>query len=636
MKICLALAILLPYACSSLEDNDVSFPWSRRRRSLPVPGPKAETEHGMVQGITSKDLSVDSFLGIPYADPPLGDNRFRPPQPFTSPWAPNVRLADTLPQMCAQLALSKGQFFGSEDCLYLNVYRPHDSTNKSKIPVIVWIHGGGWAMGDSRKVAAGHLDAYDPTNIVSKHGHVFVGMNYRLATFGFWALPELATESGTTGNYGLQDQRAAMQWVQRNIEAFGGDASKVTIQGESAGAFSVVFHLVSPGSKGLFRGAIAESATDHKGCYFQNKTDSFELYNAISTQLGCPATGDRLACLRKVPTGDLMEYTSVSEMVKQYMARRQHKEIPSEVPDVNACPFYTFNPNGAVVDGSQEGLPDFPDKLLDAGHVNKVPLLMGTNVNEGALFGWIFPWLWGGDLYLPSPDKMSNVKTLLEWFLPKESDRAKALELYSGPEYEAGSVNEGTIERYDRIYRDSFFHCPTREMVTQWSKLGMSTHQYVFSFNERTNFTKTLHDFVDFHGMEVPLVFDNFIKTMGRTFLEPKRYQTMSDVMTCTWASFVKCQKPKCDSEPSLRHCEAVLNTVPEWPEFSAPNSRKYMSFKSHLSIENIKPTAVYPNDEFAPDNRCDFWKNVDWGWQNARRVPKSFQPTASDAAVIV
>merc|ERR1719197_1833081 len=144
------------------------------------------------------------------------------------------------------------------------------------------------------------IDLYDPTHIVEKHGHVFVGMNYRLASFGFWALPELAKEqkSGTTGNYGLLDQRAAMQWVQRNIESFGGDASKVTIQGESAGGTSVVFHLVSPGSKGLFRGAIAESATDHKGCYFQNKTDSFELYSAMSAQLGCNydanATGDRL------------------------------------------------------------------------------------------------------------------------------------------------------------------------------------------------------------------------------------------------------------------------------------------------------------------------------------------------------
>jgi len=279
----------------------------------------------------------------------------------------------------------------------------------------------------------------------------------------------------------------------------GGDATKVTIQGESAGAFSVVFHLVSPGSKGLFRGAIAESATDHKGCYFQNKTDAFELYSAWSANLGCNydanSTGARLACLRKLPTGDLM--LSVSEWIKQYLARHQHKAVPSEVPDVKACPFFPFNPNGAVVDGSEEGLPDWPDKLLDAGHVNKVPLLMGTNKNEGALFGWIFPCLWGGDLYLPFPKKMSSVETMLEWFLPKASDRAKALELYSGSEYEADSVNGGTIERYDRIYRDSFFHCPTREMVTQWSKLGMPTHQYVFSFNMRTNITKELHDFVD-------------------------------------------------------------------------------------------------------------------------------------------
>jgi len=257
----------------------------------------------------------------------------------------------------------------------------------------------------------------------------------------------------------------------------------------------------------------------------------------------------------------------------------------------------------------------------------------------GALFGWIFPFLWGGDLYLPSPKKMASFETLLEWFLPKASDRNKALELYSGPEYKtggSGSVNDGTIERYDRMYRDSFFHCPTREIVTQWSKLGLPTHQYVFSFNMRTNITRMLHDFVDMHGFELPMVFDNFIKGMGTVFLEPKRYQVMSDIMTCTWASFVKCQKPKCDSEPSLQHCKAVLDNVPEWPLFSAPDSRKYMSFKSNLSIEDIKATALYPEDEFAPDNRCDFWKSVDWSWQNARRVPRSFQPNASDVAIIV
>jgi carboxylesterase type B len=627
MNVYLGVAILIPLLCSSLEDSHVADAW-------PFHGPRVETEYGVVEGSTEK--GVDSFLSIPYAEAPVFSKRFLPPQPFNGRWAPKVRQAKKLPEMCAQLSLTKGQYFGSEDCLYLNVYRPHGSTNQSKIPVIVWIHGGGWFIGDSRKVAAGKLDAYNPHRIVSKHGHVFVGMNYRLASFGFWALPELAKEqkSGTTGNYGMLDQRAAMQWVQRNIEAFGGDASKVTIQGESAGAFSVVWHLVSPGSKGLFRGAIAESATDHKGCYFQNKTDAFGLYGAMSAQLGCNATGGRLACLRKLPTGDLM--ISAAEMIKQYMARHQHKAIPPEVPDVNACPFYPFNPNGAVVDGSAEGLPDFPDKLLEAGDVNKVPLLMGTNKNEGALFGWIFPFLWGGDLYLPFPKKMGPVETLLEWFLPNASHRAKALELYSGPEYEADSVNGGTIERYDRIYRDSFFHCPTREMLTQWSKLGMPTHQYVFSFNMRTNITKELHDFVDIHSLEIPLVFDNFINTMGNLFLEPRRYQTMSDVMTCTWASFVKCQKPKCDSEPSLKNCEKILDTVPEWPRFSAPDSRKYMSFKSHLSIESIKPTAVYPDDEFAPDNRCDFWKTVDWGWQNARRVPKSFQPKAFDAAMIV
>jgi len=219
--------------------------------------PKAETEHGVVEGSTNWAGTVESFQGIPFADPPVGENRFRPPQPFSQPWAPKIRQAKKLGPICAQMDLAGDHYSGSEDCLYLNVYRPQGVNNQSQIPVMIYIYGGGFVMGDSRHLASGMIDIYNPTNIVEKHGHVFVSMNYRLGGFGFWALPELAAEqkSGTTGNYGLIDQRAAMQWVQRNIQAFGGDPNKVTIQGESAGAFSVTWHLVSPGSKGLFHGA---------------------------------------------------------------------------------------------------------------------------------------------------------------------------------------------------------------------------------------------------------------------------------------------------------------------------------------------------------------------------------------------
>ena len=228
---------------------------------------------------------------------PVGENRLRPPQLFVDSWAPEVRKATKEGNTCGT----------SEDCLFLNVHRPAGADDGSDIPVIVWIHGGGYVSGDGLHIA-GHgknfLRLYDPTNLVERHGHVFVGLNYRLSGFGFLALPELAAENpeGVAGNMGLLDQRAALQWVQRNIRGFGGDPQKVTLQGESAGAMAVMFHLTSPGSKDLFHGAITESPTIRQGCYFQNKSDSFAFGREWTALRGCNSSGpELLTCLRQLP-----------------------------------------------------------------------------------------------------------------------------------------------------------------------------------------------------------------------------------------------------------------------------------------------------------------------------------------------
>jgi para-nitrobenzyl esterase len=558
--------------------------------------------------------AVDAFEGIPYAAAPVGEFRFRPPQPFAEPWAPKIRSAKELGHMCPQMSWNlqvKGlhSFAGDEDCLFLNVYRPHGANNQSNIPVIFWIHGGGFIFGDSRRILGGTWDLYNPMNIVKEHGHVFVGINYRLGGFGYWASPELAAEqkSGTTGNYGLLDQRAALQWVQRNILAFGGNPSKVTIQGESAGGLSVFWHLYSPGSKGLFHSAIAESGTlSATKCFIQNKSDAFKFYGDLASMNGCNGTQDQVACLRKLPQQDII--LQWGHMVKDYLQRAVGK-ISADIPE-HACALYPMFPFGALVDGSDEGLPDWPHNLKP---VNKVPLLAGTNVNEGAMFGWMIPLLWGDT---PYSRKDFEFTRLLEWWLPKQADRLQALKFYNNTDLPE------TIEKIDRVVRDTFFHCPLRDQATSLSSQGIPVHVYVFSFAMHTNVTHMLHDLTDAHGFELPFVFRNWIGKLGNTFLEPAKYRQMSDIMSCTWASFVKCQKPKCSSEPSLKSCDAVLEKVPEWPAFSAPNSRKYISFKADTTIEEIKPSGHYPHDEFAPDEKCDFWKTVDWSWQGIRKKP--------------
>jgi len=588
-------------------------------------GPIVETDHGKVEGFDNGAVlpleikaTVEAFQGIPYAAAPVGENRLRPPQPFTDSWAPQLRSAKQPGQYCAQFSLASDMFAGHEDCLYLNVYRPVGAENGSNIPVIVWIHGGGFIMGDSLHVAAGNWKLYDPTNIVERHGHVFVSMNYRLNGFGFFALPELAAEhpTGSTGNYGLQDQRAAMQWVQTNIRAFGGDPSKVTIQGESAGAFSVMFHLVSPASQGLFHGAIEESGTLAKGCFFQDRTDSFKFHREWAAIQGCNSSGPALlACLRKLPAEHFM--VSAAQMVKDWAARLTHSSLPDDIPDW-ACPLFPTNAWGAVVDGSSDGLPDWPLTLLEAGKFNKVPLISGANINGGALFGWLFPLLWG-DLMYPIP---TNLTKVAEWFLPKPSDRARFLELYNGADWPASTWS---IDRIDRFWRDSFFLCPARETALQWSSHGQPVYEYVFSFAMHTNITSIIHGITSTHGFELPFVFRNDLG-LGKIFGEPAKWEAMSDVMSCTWASFVKCQKPKCPSNPPP-NCEDVLEHVPEWPAFT-PTERKYISFKANTTIESLKFHETFPHDEYPGDDRCNFWRNADLGWQSIRKWPELSENT--------
>src|SRR5512132_3010028 len=195
---------------------------------------QVKTDAGLVQGTAPSSAGVRAFKGIPFAAPPVGDLRWKAPQPVT-PWT-GVRKADAFGARCMQ-----GRIFGdmifrdelSEDCLYLNVWTP-DKSDRHRLPVMVWIYGGGFQAGSASE------PRQDGEHLAAK-GVVVVNLNYRLGVFGFLAHPELTKESGrnASGNYGLMDMIAALQWVKRNIASFGGDPANVTIFGESAGSFAV-------------------------------------------------------------------------------------------------------------------------------------------------------------------------------------------------------------------------------------------------------------------------------------------------------------------------------------------------------------------------------------------------------------
>src|SRR3954467_13985216 len=228
--------------------------------------PHTTVAQGVLTGTTDNGVTV--FRGVPFAAPPVGDLRWAPPRP-PERWGPQPREAKTFGASCTQTLRSSGagqwtsEYMSpeapgvSEDCLFLNIWTPAALTGSARppanLPVFFWIYGGGFNEG------SGAVPVYNGANLAKK-GLVVVNVNYRVGSLGFMAHPALTTEQGgASGNYGIQDQIAALQWVRDNIKAFGGDSSKVTIAGQSAGAMSVQALLVSPVAKGLFRGAIVQS-----------------------------------------------------------------------------------------------------------------------------------------------------------------------------------------------------------------------------------------------------------------------------------------------------------------------------------------------------------------------------------------
>jgi len=314
-------------------------------------GPQAKTDGGVVEG--KQEGTVNAFLGIPYAAPPVGDLRWKAPA-APAKWT-DVRKATEFGARCMQGRVFSDMVFRdpgpSEDCLTLNVWAPADAR---KLPVMVWIFGGGFVAGATSE------PRQDGQNL-AKQGVVVVSMNYRLGIFGFLALPELAAESSrkAAGNYGLLDQTAALQWVQRNIAAFGGDPESVTIFGESAGSFSVSAQMASPLAKGLFQRAIGESgaAFSSHGLPFKTReVREREDLKFVGSSYGVTS----LAELRALPADRVLEAT----LTKQ------------------AGGGISFSPD---VDGYF--LPKPVPKLFAEGKQNDVPVLAGWNRDEGNFAG---------------------------------------------------------------------------------------------------------------------------------------------------------------------------------------------------------------------------------------------------------
>jgi para-nitrobenzyl esterase len=310
---------------------------------LPQPVP---TTLGLVQGepATSGSMRMSVFRGLPYAAPPVGENRWREPQPAAS-WS-GVRMADRLAPRCVQRGFAVGadQAPASEDCLYLNVWTPAANATAA-LPVLVWIHGGGFFAGSGGEATT------TGTNLAS-HGAVVVAINYRLGAFGFFAHPQLTAESPhhSSGNYGILDMLAALQWVKANITAFGGNPDNVTIVGESAGAYSVGALIASPLSAGLFKRAILQSFWSG---FFLNPQPTLAARETQGNEQMQKFGAVDIAHLRQATTQQIFEKLPVT---------------------------------GAIsVDGYL--LPKTASLIFAAGTQQPVDVLAGSNSNEAAFFG---------------------------------------------------------------------------------------------------------------------------------------------------------------------------------------------------------------------------------------------------------
>ena len=301
---------------------------------------------GMIQGVVEEDMTI--FKGIPFAAPPVGELRWKAPQPVV-PWE-GVRQADKFGP--SPMTSWGGQDDASEDCLYLNVWTPAKSSDE-KLPVMVWIYGGGFAMGTS--------SFYDGAPI-AREGVVLVTINYRVGRLGFFAHPALSAENPehVSGNYGILDQIAALRWVQDNIAAFGGDPTKVTIFGESAGGISVSMLCASPLAKGLFRGAISQSGSSFGP--IREKAYPGENMKSLAQS---EKEGEEYANSMNATTAEALRALAPTDLSRQ------------TVVTGGAWP---------IVDGYV--IPDDQYKMYEAGNYNDVALLIGYNSDEGDSFGF--------------------------------------------------------------------------------------------------------------------------------------------------------------------------------------------------------------------------------------------------------
>ncbi|XP_070593978.1 acetylcholinesterase-like isoform X1 [Erythrolamprus reginae] len=519
------LLLLFPLASGSASNEDTVVTTS----SGPIKGKQFLSDNG----------SVTAYLGVPYAEPPLGKLRFQKPLPH-QPWNQTLE-ATSFGNSCPQFIFQgvpeawSPKTPPSEDCLSLNIWVPHPQPSLP-VPLLVWIHGGGFVLG------ASSLDMYNGAHLAAAEDVIVVTINYRLGALGFLYLPPAAP-----GNLGLWDQQLALEWIKENAGVFGGDPSQVTIFGHSAGGYSVNFHLLAPKSQDLFAQAVIQSGTANIYWAWRTPEEAKRLALEFVHLLGCSQDNNIsiVHCLQTKNASELSQHETALFLKGGVLAN------------------FPFMP---AVDG--DFLLGDPEKLMEEGQIPVKPVLMGITSDEAATFvPYIFPNI---------TDNLINQEQLLKGIrllVPNATEdfiRTIALR-YSEGQHGPAQYRSAL----SHFYTDRTFTCPVRKAAGNIGKTGTPVYPYLFT--HRPSWSVLPEWIGASHGDEVPFVFGTLESMMpvNQTYTEAEA--RLSRKMMHYWAEFARTGNPT-----------GLAATKDEWSVYNATEQNFFL-----LHIEPFKERVI-------------------------------------------
>ncbi|XP_004616283.1 cholinesterase [Sorex araneus] len=516
------------------------------------------TKNGKIRGISLQVLggTVSAFLGIPYAQPPLGSLRFKKPQYFPK-WS-DIWNATKYANSCYQnIDQSFPGFRGSEmwnpntdlseDCLYLNVWVPMPKPKNAS--VMIWIYGGGFQTGTAS------LNVYDGKFLARVERVIVVSMNYRVGALGFLALPG---NTEAPGNMGLFDQQLALQWVQQNIAAFGGNPRSVTLFGESAGAGSVSLHLLSPGSHPLFTRAILQSGSSNAPWAVIPLNEAKNRTLTLAKFAGCFRENETaiIKCLRNKDPREIL------------------------LNEIFVVPYDTLlSVNfGPTLDG--DFLTDMPNTLLQLGQLKKTQILVGVNKDEGTAF-----LVYGAPGVSKDNNSIITRKEFekgLKMLFPKVDELGKESILFHYIDWLDDQRPENYREALDDVLGDYNFICPALEFTEKFSELGNDA--FFYYFDHRSSKIPWPEWMGVMHGYEIEFVFG---LPLERRANYTRAEELLSRLMMKHWANFARYGNP-----------DGIQNSSTRWPVFKSTD-QKYLTLSKESPRVNTKLRA----------QQCRFWK---------------------------